>query len=216
MRYSKVVLQLIAAGAVASVLVYALRFRDGGQPPSSERKREVVTEAPRSEALGKEVEALRRELRALRAESRAGAAPMPSSVSPAAATASAEGDAPPEPPSEEEVAKIVQQRFTELDDAFRSQPPNSDWGSRKQGELTETFAASTLAAVEDIECRAAMCRVQTQHSSHEEADRFFDENEWKPGLSRSRVTRLKLDEHRYVYYVRPRDAAPSRPAQATN
>ncbi len=88
---------------------------------------------------------------------------------------------------------------------FSSKSSDSSWTVRKEEELRSTLTRSALAKVEGIQCRGALCRVETSHKSNEDAESFLDENERKPGLMDATYYRFPLDQTgtRFVMFVQP-------------
>jgi hypothetical protein len=117
------------------------------------------------------------------------------------------------PPTEEERQRMNEVAYAEAkhryEQQFATDSGSSDWSRTTEagirttlGQLTPDLAKQVTA----VECRARVCRVQTEHASLGESMAFMDEIEKRPGFQGNRFVRIrtKPDTQLYEYFVEPR------------
>lgn len=87
---------------------------------------------------------------------------------------------------------------------FSQQPSaRSAWANEKEMLLVEAWRGSPGRV--RVDCRADICRVETEHTSAAEAELFLDQQAFSPGLLGTTYYRYPLDDvgKRFVLFVSP-------------
>ena len=136
------------------------------EPPSHAVPQPGIGPSESLEDLRREVAQLRADLRRVQQDLEArGHAP----ASAAPAPEEDEELADPEPHSADEIALLEQQQIEThalaIEARLEAETADSAWSGRTAGRILEIFTGEKLggAALQDIDCRATLCRVEVQH-----------------------------------------------------
>lgn len=217
----KVALVLAALGGALAVAV-VLDPRTAA-PPQSGTRPEFTPAEPPSHAVpdpgigpSKSLEDLRREVAELRADLRRVQQALEArGDAPASAAPAPEEDEEPADPelhSAAEIAEEQQQLETHaqtIESSLAAETVDSAWSGRTADRILEIFTGDELggAALQDIDCRATLCRVEVRHRDEAKLREFqrlfpFKVAEVLPRLMMHRVDNADGSITTYLYLAR--------------